>query len=285
MKLYAISDLHLSYEINRKALTALRPFPEDWIIVAGDVSESEVEFAFALEAFTKKFAKVIWVPGNHDLWTMSQHQNQLRGEKKYLHWVSMCRDAGVLTPEDPFVRWTGEGQECILAPLFLLYDYSFRPSSVSLDSAVEWSSERGVVCADEAMLHSDPYPTRIDWCHERVRYSRMRLEEARSDVPFVLINHWPLREDLLRLGWIPTFSLWCGTKETESWHNDFPTIVTIFGHIHVRERTYRDGVRFEEVSLGYPRDWRQERGMEFYLREILPGPNNAEAGFIFPKQQ
>ena len=39
MKLYAISDLHLGYEINREALKALPPHPDDWLIVAGDVGE------------------------------------------------------------------------------------------------------------------------------------------------------------------------------------------------------------------------------------------------------
>jgi hypothetical protein len=47
----------------------------------------------------------------------------------------------------------------------------------------------------------------------------------------------------------------------------------------MRGTPFRDRVRFEEVSLGYPRDWRRERGMQAYLREILPGPAaSAEPG-------
>ena len=30
-----------------------------------------------------------------------------------------------------------------------------------------------------------------------------------------------------------------------------------------------DGVRFEEVSLGYPRQWSAARGITSYLRQIL----------------
>ena len=44
------------------------------------------------------------------------------------------------------------------------------------------------------------------------------------------------------------------------------------GHLHVRTTDWIDGVRFEEVSLGYPRHWRRDRGIDGYLREILPGP-------------
>ena len=48
--------------------------------------------------------------------------------------------------------------------------------------------------------------------------------------------------------------------------------VVVAGHLHVRTTDWIDGVRFEEVSLGYPRHWRRQRGIDGYLREILPGP-------------
>jgi len=32
-----------------------------------------------------------------------------------------------------------------------------------------------------------------------------------------------------------------------------------------------------EVSLGYPRDWTHDRGIDFYLREILP---NTDSRFV-----
>jgi hypothetical protein len=41
-------------------------------------------------------------------------------------------------------------------------------------------------------------------------------------------------------------------------------------------------VRYEEVSLGYPRDWRSERGLEWYLREILPGTGKDAQRFVPP---
>jgi hypothetical protein len=47
----------------------------------------------------------------------------------------------------------------------------------------------------------------------------------------------------------------------------------VSGHLHIRSTAYRDGVRFEEVSLGYPRQWREGGGVDAYLREILPGPS------------
>ena len=43
---------------------------------------------------------------------------------------------------------------------------------------------------------------------------------------------------------------------------------------------WRHGVRYEEVSLGYPRDWRQERDIDWYLRQILPALRPEEERFI-----
>jgi len=36
MSLYALGDLHLSYPFNREALDALKPHPEDGLILCGD---------------------------------------------------------------------------------------------------------------------------------------------------------------------------------------------------------------------------------------------------------
>lgn len=271
MKLYAISDLHLSHRINRQRLQEMPFSPEDWLILAGDVGSTETHLHFALAILTQRFAQVIWAPGNHDLWTLPADRSPLQGMAKYLRLVAICRDYGVLTPQDPFVQWPGPGPTCIIAPLFILYDYSFRPDYVSLEHAVDWAAESGVVCNDEEVLHPSPYDSRAAWCAARCDYTETRLRRAAQRGPLVLINHFPLREDLVRLFRIPRFSIWCGTRRTENWHNRFRAEAVVYGHLHIRSTDYRDGVRFEEVSLGYPQHWNHTQGMETYLREILPG--------------
>ena len=36
-------------------------------------------------------------------------------------------------------------------------------------------------------------------------------------------------------------------------------LACVYGHLHIPRSTRHDGVRFEEVSVGYPREW-QRRG-------------------------
>jgi 3',5'-cyclic AMP phosphodiesterase CpdA len=277
MKLYAISDLHLYNVINREALKALPPHREDWLILAGDTGETEEHLHFALSILTRRFERLFWVPGNHDLWTLPSDKSGLRGESKYMRLVSICRDYGVTTPEDHYVLWPGEGPACLLAPLFILYDYSFRPDHVSEDEAIEWAAESGVMCADEALLHPDPYPSRASWCAARCLYTESRLRCASSEAPLILINHFPLRQDLVRLEKIPRFSLWCGTRRTQDWHTRFSASAVVYGHLHMRATSFYDNVAFEEVSLGYPQDWDHKRGIQSYLREILPGVKDLRA--------
>ncbi len=278
LKLWAISDLHLANRPNREALLELPARPDDWLILAGDVGEKEAHLLFALEVLTPRFAQLLWVPGNHDLWTVGDEPGALRGEALYLRLVKICRRYGVLTPEDPYPRWPGD-PGFVLAPLFLLYDYSFRPPEVPADRALDWAADSSILCSDEYYLHPTPHPSRQAWCAARLRATEPRLEQAAATgARLILINHWPLRQDTVTLPRIPRFSIWCGTRATEDWHRRYHAAVVVYGHLHVKATHFRDGVRFEEVSLGYPRDWRQQRGVDFYLRQILPLPETRMGG-------
>jgi Icc-related predicted phosphoesterase len=274
VRLFAISDLHVSDPRNRAVLASVRSHPDDWLIVAGDVAEHADDVMDALEILAERFAKVLWTPGNHELWTLPSRE-VLRGEAKYLHLVERCRALGVVTPEDPFPEWPAS--DVTIAPLFVLYDYSFRPDHVSESSALDWAMEADLLCTDEVLLHPDPYPSRAAWCRERVRESERRLAEIPEQRRTVLVTHFPLRRELVRLPRIPRFSIWCGTTLTESWHRRFRAVAAVSGHLHVPRTDYIDGVRFDEVSFGYHGQWDPERGLEGHLRLILDGADVAHA--------
>lgn len=274
MRLLAIADLHLGCLANRRALDALAEHPEDWLIVAGDTGETFGHLELALDALTARFSRVIWTPGNHDLWARENGRSALdalRGEARYAEMVGRCRARGVVTPEDPYVRWPGDAPATLIAPLFLLYDYSFGPDHVPPGEAIAWAGRDGLLCADERYLATDPHRSCVEWCARRCEATEARLAAVGFDVRLVLVNHYPLRRDLADLRRIPRFSVWCGTRRTKDWHRRFRAHAVVYGHLHRRSTRWRDGVRFEDVSLGYPRQWRHERPLEAYLREILPG--------------
>lgn len=277
--LLAVSDLHVVYKENRSLVEQLRPrSDDDWLIVAGDVAEKYADIEWALGLLADRFAKVVWAPGNHELWTHPKDPVDLRGEKRYLHLVELCRSLGIATPEDPYPVWRGEGGPVAVAPLFVLYDYSFRvPGAHSKEESLRRAYEAGVVCADEHFLHPDPYPGRDDWCRARVEYTEGRLAAVDPAHRTVLINHWPLLRHPTEILRYPDFAQWCGTELTADWHRRFRAAAVVYGHLHIPRVTWHDGVRFEEVSVGYPREWRPRPPRE-PLRQILPRPAGERRG-------
>src|SRR5258708_18811615 len=161
-RLLAVSDLHVGFGENREIVAGLRPqSPADWLIVAGDVGEFAADIEWALGTLREQFAELIWVPGNHELWTHRRESLRLRGVERYEHLVAMCRRLGVHTPEDPYRIWEHAGEPLVIAPLFLLYDYSLLPDGAKTrEAAIECAREAGIIGNDDAYLQPDPYPSR-----------------------------------------------------------------------------------------------------------------------------
>ena len=271
--LVAISDLHVGYPQNRDLVEALRPeSPGDWLLVAGDVADTVADIEWALGLLARRWHTVVWAPGNHELWTPPTDPVTLRGVARYQHLVEVCRRLGVLTPEDEYRVWRGPGGPALVAPLFLLYDHSWRPDGFDTrEAALAEAYRTGIVCTDEFLLHNDPYPSRPDWCAARLAETARRLDARDPALPTVLVNHWPLVRQPTDVLWYPEFAQWCGTDRTADWHLRHRAAVAVYGHLHIPRTTHYDGVRFEEVSVGYPREW-QPRGVPG-LRRILPAPD------------
>jgi 3',5'-cyclic AMP phosphodiesterase CpdA len=273
-RLFAISDLHVAFRENREIVENLRPSSDnDWLLVAGDVGELTADIEWALGHLRSRFSVVAWAPGNHELWTPRTDPVQLRGERRYHYLVDVCRKLGVLTPEDPYPVWEGPWGPVVVAPLFVLYDYSFRSGGArSKAEALTNAYGAGVVCSDEFLLHPDPYPSREAWCDARLSVTQARLDAVDPDLPMVLVNHFPLiREPTWALRY-QEFALWCGTERTADWHRKYRAAAVIYGHLHIARTLWRDGVPFEEVSVGYPREWRHRAFPPGQLRAIRPAP-------------
>jgi 3',5'-cyclic AMP phosphodiesterase CpdA len=273
-KLLAVSDLHVGYPDNRTVVRDLRPTSDgDWLLVAGDVGELVSDIEWTLRTLRERFHTVVWAPGNHELWTIPDDPVQLRGQQRYQHLVETCRRLGVITPEDPYPIWDGPGGPATVVPLFLLYDYTFRPAGArTKEEGLAIAYSTGVVCRDEYVLYPDPYPSREAWCSGRIELAEQRLAQRDPDLPTVLVNHFPLtREPTLILRY-PEFAQWCGTVRTANWHRRYSAAAVVYGHLHIPRTTWQDAVRFEEVSLGYPREWQPRTRSVAWPRPILPVP-------------
>lgn len=267
--IYAISDLHLANAVNRKALQELPSYIDDCLLLAGDIGETEELIDEALTVLKTKFKQIFWAPGNHDLWSLPT-SNDKQGVEKYNSLVHLCHKYNVLTPEDEYVKVSLQGEDYYIVPSFTLYDYTFCPKGINQQDALDWAIKTGIVCADEELLFSTPYRSIIEWCEARCNYTEFRLMQLDRAVPIIMIYHYPLNQQLAKSPLYPRFSIWCGTVRTEAWLKRFNIKVVVYGHMHIRDTYIYESIKFEEVSLGYPRDWNLNNGLASYLREIKP---------------
>ncbi|MEI2774828.1 MAG: metallophosphoesterase [Tetrasphaera sp.] len=262
--LYAVSDIHVTHAENADLVQAMQPVdPSDWLIVAGDVAATVSQVQDTLQLLRQRWSRVLWVPGNHELWTTREDANQARGAERYTALVAACRQVDVLTPEDLSPVFASVEGPRVVAGMFLLYDYSFRPRGMTAAQAMAWAHDSGVVCNDEFLLHPDPHSSREAWCRERVALTSNRLDRLvrglDADTKTVLVNHFPLRAEHTKPLYYQQFAQWCGTVHTEDWHLRYRASDVVYGHLHIPRHSVTDGVRFHEVSIGYPRE-RQLRG-------------------------
>ena len=196
---------------------------------------------------------------------------QIFGRARYDYLVNMCDEMGIVTPEHPFPVWTDEGGPATIVPMFLLYDYTFLPEGAATKAeGLAIARERNVVGTDEFLLSAEPYATRDAWCRDRVADAqearRPGLADAVDPGEPLPAGARTLRRDVLS-----------GVRavvrhhRTEDWHTRYNALCSVYGHLHIPRTTWYDGVRFEEVSVGYPREWRRRKPYR-WLRQILPDP-------------
>lgn len=93
-----------------------------------------------------------------------------------------------------------------------------------------------------------------------------------GDDPLVLVNHWPLLRIPTRVMTHLKFPHWCNTEMPFDSHTSFGVRVVVYGHLLVPRLTIHGGVQFEEVSVGYPREWQQFGLRNNLSKLILGGP-------------
>jgi 3',5'-cyclic AMP phosphodiesterase CpdA len=290
-RLLAISDLHVGFPANRAAIAEITASTEDWLILAGDLGETVEHVRFVFETLRPKFARLIWVPGNHELWTVDPEEDPRPAPERYAALVSLAREFDVTTPEDPYLVWPESirGQRCVVVPMFVLYDYSFGPDHLRGDREAlrAWAAEVGISPADEKYLQCAPYADSASWCDARIRETERRLAEIAiehgKDAITVLVNHYPLRLEHAVLPKVPRYVPWCGTVRTRDWAERYRAAAVVTGHLHLRSTRMSQAtgqappVVYHEVAWGYPRERKKGANINAFLRQILPADARIQA--------
>ncbi|MEW6755769.1 MAG: metallophosphoesterase [Candidatus Latescibacterota bacterium] len=249
MRLFALSDLHVDFAANAEALRSLAGAEHrgDALIVAGDVAHRLELVRDTLGFLRACFARVFYVPGNHEVWVWGSRGDSL---VQFHRVLEACRQVGVHTsPAEAAGHW--------VVPLFSWYDASLAdPVAPDAEPLQGWADLRRCRWPDGFGPPAEAFAA----------MNRPRL--IRRPTPTVSFSHFLPRRELIPPRThlhFPDLPQVAGSRLLEAQVRALGAQVHVYGHAHIRRDVVLDGVRYVEEHLGYPRE---RRGLPPQLKRI-----------------
>lgn len=241
MRVFAVSDIHVDYDLNLKWVQGLSrsDHRDDVLILAGDVSHRPALLGAALEALARCFRRVLFVPGNHDLWVLGEPAGTT-SLQKFAQVVRSVEEHGAsMAPER-----IGSVQ---FIPLLGWYDWSFGEPGESLrDMWMDFRACRWPVGweAGEVARH-----------FEGLNAPPGRPGPGVTQV--ISFSHFLPRIDL-----VPSFvprkhrvlDPVLGSTRLEDQLRALRPDIHVYGHSHINRAVSLGGVRYVNNALGYPQE-------------------------------
>ena len=233
MRLFATSDLHTDYKENFRWLQELSDtdYLQDTLIVAGDISDRLEVIRETLLLLRSKFRKLLFTPGNHELWVRSEEINSL---DKFQRILNLCEELDIATKP---LRVDGVW----VVPLFSWYDGVFEPEMRA------WADFHFCKWPDDATPLAD-YFLRLNKPHLR-----------QYDAPVITFSHFLPRSDLLppkeylKITWLGHVSI-CAALDAQI--RQLNSRVHVCGHTHTTFDVVIDEVRYVQNAVRYPKERR-----------------------------
>ena len=240
MRVFAVSDIHIDYDVNAKWVAGLSTaeYQDDVLILAGDVTDSAMQLGWCLRTLANRFKKVLFVPGNHDLWVIRDGPAKSSLQK--------FDEVRVVTEESGASMQAFYGQGLSIIPLLSWYDYTFGHPSQELRStwmdfrACRWPAgytDEGVAAYFAAINEKQAGPaahgTVITYSHFLPRIDLMpRLVPASGRILYPILGSAGLDQELRSLN----------------------SSIHVYGHSHINRHVTIDGVTYINNAFGYPNE-------------------------------
>jgi len=233
MRLFATSDLHTDYKENFRWLQELSDteYRDDVLIVAGDVSDRMEVIRETLLLLRSKFRKLLFTPGNHELWVRNSRVNSL---EKFQLILNLCDELGIATKPLRLENFW-------VVPLFSWYDGIFEPEMKA------WADFHFCKWPEDIAPLSDYF---------------LGLNESHLkpyDAPVITFSHFLPRSELLppkeylRISWLGNVSV-CAALDSQI--RQLNSTVHVCGHTHTTFDRMIGGVRYVQNAVRYPKERR-----------------------------
>ncbi|BBO59622.1 metallophosphoesterase [Mycoavidus sp. B2-EB] len=241
MRVFALSDLHIDYELNQQWTAQLSTYDyrDDVLILAGDVSDSLLQLEWCLKSLVSRFKKILYVPGNHDLWVI-RDKSERHSLDKFNQICTLVRDCGAS------MQAFHEGSLSII-PLLGWYDYSFGQPDTELFSI--WADF--YACRWPAHFSARDITTHFVQLNEPI------LSHVRQTV--ISFSHFLPRIDLMP-AYIPLDKRKLypvlGAYALETQIRQLASKIHVYGHSHINQNITIDGISYINNAFGYPQEVR-----------------------------
>ena len=239
MRIFALSDIHIDYDANAKwiANLSIAEYQDDVLILAGDVTDTRRLLEWCLTTLAKRFKKVLFTPGNHDLWVIREDR-EMDSLRKFDDVRAVVESSGA-----SMQAFRERGVEII--PLLAWYDYSFGEPNEELRSM--WMDYR-------ACRWPSGY-TEEDVAAHFASFNDKQVSVAGATV--ITYSHFLPRIDLMP-EFIPREHKLLypilGSTRLERQLRRLNSSIHVYGHSHVNRHVKIDGVSYINNAFGYPNE-------------------------------
>jgi predicted phosphodiesterase len=240
MRVFAVSDIHIDYDVNAKWIAGLSnaDHQDDVLILAGDVTDTLHLLDWCLGVLAKRFKQVLFVPGNHDLWVIRDGRDKSSFEK--FDDVCAVVESSGASMQPFFARGVS------ILPLLSWYDYSFGEPTEELRSiwmdyrACRWPAgyrERDVAAHFAALNEGQRAPSSAD---KVITYSHFlpRIDLMPAVIPRAARVLYPI----------------LGSAQLDRQVRALGASMHVYGHSHVNRQIRIDGVTYINNAFGYPNE-------------------------------
>ncbi len=237
MRVFALSDIHIDYDVNAKwiANLSIAEYQDDVLILAGDVTHTLRLLGWCLSTLARRFKDVLFVPGNHDLWVIREGR-----EKNSLQKFD---DVSAVVESSGASMQAFRRRGVSIIPLLGWYDYSFGEPSEELRSiwmdyhACRWPS--GYTEKDVAAHFAALNDKQVSLAGDKV----------------ITYSHFLPRIDLMP-GFMPGAGKLLypilGSTQLDRQLRRLNANIHVYGHSHINRQVKIDGVSYINNAFGYP---------------------------------
>lgn len=253
MRIFALSDVHIDYSVNRAWLLGLSnsDFQQDILILAGDLSDDLSLLEACFKSLVKKFRKVCFVPGNHELWIRNSGQH-IDSFDKFDLVIALAEETGIHTRPVSI-------NSVSIVPLFSWYDFSFgQPDTKLQDEWMDFRLCRWSNISDMSMV-----------CQWMLDKNALALQTVNETI--ISFSHFLPRIDVIpaylprRYRYLfPVF----GSYLLERQIRRLKPQIHVYGHSHLNRHVLIDSITYVNNAFGYPSETRIARKELRLLYEV-----------------